>query len=238
MKDNFFVYEGNQYSPEWNEPSPDLKKVLLGVEKKKNWRHSFSAIYFILDVETQEAEPLVPGKPDARIQLATWSPKSDATTTCISESWTIRRMSSRSPRMAVQSTSTVFPTGSTRKKSLVAAALRGGLTMASTWPSFAQTRRVFPSFQSSSSSSDPVAQTLKREKRRIPRLSRSSIPRLARTTRLLTCSSTTCRRRMSSLSISMVHLRTMIASSTIFSGPVARLSSRRPTVSAMFSRLS
>ncbi|KAF5231248.1 hypothetical protein FAUST_9397 [Fusarium austroamericanum] len=92
MKDNFFVHDGNQYTPDWNEPSPDLKKVLLGVNKKKNWRHSFSAIYFILDVETQQAEPLVPGKPDARIQLATWSPKSDAVSYTQDNNLYIRRL--------------------------------------------------------------------------------------------------------------------------------------------------
>ncbi|CAJ0541645.1 Ff.00g081540.m01.CDS01 [Fusarium sp. VM40] len=92
MKDNFFVYEGNQYTPDWNEPSPDLKKVLLGVSKKKNWRHSFSAIYFILDVETQKAEPLVPGKPDVRIQLASWSPKSDAVSYTQDNNLYIRRL--------------------------------------------------------------------------------------------------------------------------------------------------
>ncbi|KAJ4115304.1 hypothetical protein NW765_011942 [Fusarium oxysporum] len=46
MKDNFFVYEGNQYSPEWNEPSPDLKKVLLGVEKEEELASLFQRHLF------------------------------------------------------------------------------------------------------------------------------------------------------------------------------------------------
>jgi dipeptidyl aminopeptidase len=78
MKDRHFVYNGKPMQPQWVGPSPDLKKVLLGINKKKNWRHSFTATYYILDVETQEVEALVPEKPDARIQLATWSPQSDA----------------------------------------------------------------------------------------------------------------------------------------------------------------
>ncbi|KAF5026297.1 hypothetical protein F66182_1619 [Fusarium sp. NRRL 66182] len=95
MKDEYFVYDGSHYSPDWSEPSPDLTKVLLGVKKKKNWRHSFSAVYFILDVETQKAEPLVPGKADARIQLATWSPTSDAVSFTQDNNLYIRRLADK-----------------------------------------------------------------------------------------------------------------------------------------------
>ncbi|KAJ3501501.1 hypothetical protein NM208_g16922 [Fusarium decemcellulare] len=92
MERPVFNYKDNQYTPEWTEPSPDLSKVLIGVKKKKNWRHSFSAIYFILDVETQKAEPLVPDDVDARIQLATWSPKSDAVSFTKDNNLYIRRL--------------------------------------------------------------------------------------------------------------------------------------------------
>ncbi|PHH63350.1 hypothetical protein CDD81_6047 [Ophiocordyceps australis] len=64
------------YMPEWTRPSPNLEKVLLGVEKKQNWRHSFTASYFVLDVASGAVEPLVPGNAAARVQLATWSPLS------------------------------------------------------------------------------------------------------------------------------------------------------------------
>lgn len=78
MKERYFQYEDRPMEPQWVEPSQDLKKVLLGVNQKKNWRHSFTATYFILDVESQKVEPLIPKEADARVQLATWSPQSDA----------------------------------------------------------------------------------------------------------------------------------------------------------------
>lgn len=85
MKSQHFRYKGKPYrpdwlkpSPDWLKPSPDLKKVLLGVDKEKNWRHSFTAVYFVLDVASGDVEPLFPDNDGARIQLATWSPTSDA----------------------------------------------------------------------------------------------------------------------------------------------------------------
>lgn len=72
-----FEYRGRSLTPDWLEPSPDLKKVLVAVDRKKNWRHSFTATYFVLDVASAAVEPLVPDKAAARIQLATWSPASD-----------------------------------------------------------------------------------------------------------------------------------------------------------------
>ena len=78
MKSSTFNFNGDEYKPSWNSPSPDFTKVLLAVDKEKTWRHSWTASYFILDVKTQEVEPLVPLDVGARIQLATWSPTSDA----------------------------------------------------------------------------------------------------------------------------------------------------------------
>ncbi|KAF4503827.1 hypothetical protein G6O67_008768 [Ophiocordyceps sinensis] len=78
MKNAFFEYKGKPHRPDWLEPSPDLKKVLLAVDREKNWRHSFTAIYFILDVASGTAEPLFPDNDEARIQLASWNPTSDA----------------------------------------------------------------------------------------------------------------------------------------------------------------
>ncbi len=78
MKEPSFKHGGNQYYPTSLTPSPDLKSVLIAVSKEKNWRHSFTAVYYVLDVETQAIEPLVPWEDDVRVQLATWSPQSDA----------------------------------------------------------------------------------------------------------------------------------------------------------------
>ncbi|KAF1992102.1 putative dipeptidyl-aminopeptidase B [Aulographum hederae CBS 113979] len=59
-------------------PSPDFKKVLVMSDRQSNWRHSFTGLYYIFDVETQTAEALDPMLPNDRIQLASWSPQSDA----------------------------------------------------------------------------------------------------------------------------------------------------------------
>ncbi|EXJ82697.1 hypothetical protein A1O3_06511 [Capronia epimyces CBS 606.96] len=58
--------------------SPDMKHVLLLAKREKVFRHSFVGLYFILDVETQDVQPLDPAFPDRRIQLAKWSPQSDS----------------------------------------------------------------------------------------------------------------------------------------------------------------
>ncbi|OAQ99101.1 hypothetical protein LLEC1_02365 [Akanthomyces lecanii] len=78
MKESSFKHGGKQYYPTTLTPSADLKSVLIAVNKEKNWRHSFTAIYYVLDVETQAIEPLIPWEDDVRVQLATWSPQSDA----------------------------------------------------------------------------------------------------------------------------------------------------------------
>ena len=59
-------------------PSKDMKKVLIASDIQKNWRHSFTALYWIFDVASQTAEALDPANSAGRIQLATWSPASDA----------------------------------------------------------------------------------------------------------------------------------------------------------------
>ncbi|KAF2118529.1 putative dipeptidyl-aminopeptidase B [Lophiotrema nucula] len=67
-----FVYPSNVW------PSKDFKKVLVISEEQKNWRHSFTGLYWIFDVATQTAQPLDPEHPDHFVQLASWSPQSDA----------------------------------------------------------------------------------------------------------------------------------------------------------------
>jgi dipeptidyl aminopeptidase B len=78
MKQSYFEVGGRGYSPSQVFPSKDLKKVLIATDYNSNWRHSFYAKYFIFDVETQTAQALDPAAPDDYIQLASWSPQSDA----------------------------------------------------------------------------------------------------------------------------------------------------------------
>ncbi|QPH18890.1 hypothetical protein C2857_004009 [Epichloe festucae Fl1] len=92
MKSPYFTYKGDPKTPEWWEPSPDLKKVLLAINREQNWRYSFTATYFILDVESNTTEPLVPDNADAKVQLANWSPKSDAVSYTMKNNMYIRRL--------------------------------------------------------------------------------------------------------------------------------------------------
>ncbi|KAI5291644.1 hypothetical protein KEM54_002391 [Ascosphaera aggregata] len=78
MKNPSFDYDGQTIEPDKVWPSNDLRKVLLVSEFQKTWRHSFTGVYWIFDVETQQAEPLDPHNPYSRLQLATWSPNSNA----------------------------------------------------------------------------------------------------------------------------------------------------------------
>ncbi|KAL7934593.1 dipeptidyl peptidase IV N-terminal region domain-containing protein [Trichoderma chlorosporum] len=92
MKNADFEYDGRTYAPQWLKPSPDQQKVLVGVSQERVWRHSFTAIYFIFDVETQTAEPLVPMDAGARLQLAGWSPRSDSISFTRDNNLYIRRL--------------------------------------------------------------------------------------------------------------------------------------------------
>lgn len=78
VKSGWFKVNGQQLWTDDFWVSPDMKKVLLVAKKEKVFRHSFVGFYFILDVETQNVQPLDPAFPDTRIQLAQWSPQSDS----------------------------------------------------------------------------------------------------------------------------------------------------------------
>ena len=78
MKNGAFQVNGGTVYPSRVWPSLDLKLVLVMSEEQRNWRHSFTGKYWIFNVETQTGEALDPANPDARIQLASWSPQSDA----------------------------------------------------------------------------------------------------------------------------------------------------------------
>jgi dipeptidyl aminopeptidase B len=80
MQKQFFMVGGRQVFPVDTWASPDMQKVLVISERESNWRHSYTGLYWIFDVRTQTAEPLDPFNPFRRVQLASWSPRSDAIT--------------------------------------------------------------------------------------------------------------------------------------------------------------
>ncbi|RDL38354.1 putative dipeptidyl-aminopeptidase B [Venustampulla echinocandica] len=94
MKDGGFQWGGSNYTPSRVYPSRDLKKVLIATDFQSNWRHSFHAKYFILDVETQSVDALDPSVPDGRVQLASWSPQSDAVVFTRDNNLFLRKLSS------------------------------------------------------------------------------------------------------------------------------------------------
>ncbi|GLA64044.1 hypothetical protein AtubIFM56815_007066 [Aspergillus tubingensis] len=87
--------DGRTIFPVSTWPSPDLNKVLLLSEREKNWRHSFTGKYWIFDVATQSAQPLDPSDPDARVQLAIWSPTSDMVAFVRNNNLYLRKLSSK-----------------------------------------------------------------------------------------------------------------------------------------------
>ncbi|KAI1160449.1 dipeptidyl peptidase IV N-terminal region-domain-containing protein [Nemania serpens] len=95
MRESLFDAEGRKLSPEEVWPSPDLKKVLIATSIKSVWRHSFTAIYWIFDVATQTAEPLDPDDADRRVQLAQWSPKSNAISFTSSNNLYVRKLETK-----------------------------------------------------------------------------------------------------------------------------------------------
>ncbi|KAF7519967.1 hypothetical protein G7054_g12923 [Neopestalotiopsis clavispora] len=92
MRNGWFDYKNRQISPQKVWPSPNLKKVLIATDVKKNWRHSFTAVYWIFDVASQKAEPLDPVNPDLRVQLAQWSPQSNAVAYTSNNNLYVRRI--------------------------------------------------------------------------------------------------------------------------------------------------
>ena len=78
IKSGEFTVNGKKVSASKVWPSKDFKRVLIASDVQKNWRHSFTALYWIFNVASQTAEPLDPANANDRVQLASWSPKSDA----------------------------------------------------------------------------------------------------------------------------------------------------------------
>lgn len=75
-------------------PSKDLKHVLIATGVESNWRHSFYARYWIFDVASQTAQPLDPSNLHGRVQLASWSPQSDAVVFTRDNNLFLRKLSS------------------------------------------------------------------------------------------------------------------------------------------------
>ncbi|KAF9200764.1 hypothetical protein BGZ49_009007 [Haplosporangium sp. Z 27] len=54
--------------------SPDEKYVLLATDRRKQWRHSFNATYYIYNMESFVLSPLLESADEPGVELVTWSP--------------------------------------------------------------------------------------------------------------------------------------------------------------------
>ncbi|KAL4959729.1 dipeptidyl aminopeptidase dapB [Aspergillus stella-maris] len=95
MQNSTVQVSGRTVAPGRVQISPNLKKVLLASNLEKNWRHSYTASYWVFDVESQTAQPLDPDNTDGRVQLASWSPKSDAVAFVRDNNLYLRKLSSK-----------------------------------------------------------------------------------------------------------------------------------------------
>lgn len=95
MKQSTFAVDGRLVFPNRVWPSPDLKRVLVLSDYEKLWRHSYQGTYWIFDVESQTGQPLDPDRPEERVQLASWSPKSNAVVFTRGNDMFLRELSSR-----------------------------------------------------------------------------------------------------------------------------------------------
>jgi dipeptidyl aminopeptidase len=77
IKSGSFTYNGRNYVARKATPSHDQQRVLLVTDQESIWRYSSTGLFWILDVKTQAVEPLIPGEPNAPVQLAQFSPTSD-----------------------------------------------------------------------------------------------------------------------------------------------------------------
>jgi dipeptidyl aminopeptidase len=95
MKENSFKVGETYIYPSVAVPSKDFKKVLVTSDHQKNWRHSSTGLFWIFDVATQTGEPVDPENPQARIQIASWSPQSDAVVFTRNNNMFIRKLDSK-----------------------------------------------------------------------------------------------------------------------------------------------
>ena len=95
MKGDKFAVNGQDVHASKVWPSKDLHKVLVMSDEHKNFRHSYTGRYWIFDVATQAGEPLDPQNIDGRIQLASWSPESDAVVFTRDNNMFLRKLASK-----------------------------------------------------------------------------------------------------------------------------------------------
>ncbi|KAF2088206.1 putative dipeptidyl-aminopeptidase B [Saccharata proteae CBS 121410] len=95
MKNAGFYVNNRWVGPAKVWPSADFKKVLVMSDQESNWRHSFFGKYWIFDVETQQGEALDPADPEGQIQLAQWSPKSNAVVFTRDNNMFLRRLDTK-----------------------------------------------------------------------------------------------------------------------------------------------
>ncbi|KAG9245422.1 putative dipeptidyl-aminopeptidase B [Calycina marina] len=94
MKNGYFTFGTQNMYPSKVFPNKDLKKIMVATNVESNWRHSFYAQYWILDVATQSVEPLDPANKGSRVQLAIWSPNGDAIVFTRDNNLFLRKLSS------------------------------------------------------------------------------------------------------------------------------------------------
>ncbi|MBE3111546.1 MAG: DPP IV N-terminal domain-containing protein, partial [Acidobacteria bacterium] len=95
-------YGDQRITPSKVWPSRDLKKVLIAADVTSVWRHSFTATYWILDVESQSVEPLDPLDAAAVVAYAVWSPASDAVAFTKDNNLFLRTLDARSSEKQVR----------------------------------------------------------------------------------------------------------------------------------------
>lgn len=71
-----FTYHGVTYDVSSLKASPDLSKAILTSDITKGWRHSSTALYWVLDVSSGDIAPLL--NPYDKLSVAVWLPTSDA----------------------------------------------------------------------------------------------------------------------------------------------------------------
>ncbi|OBA20256.1 hypothetical protein METBIDRAFT_78699 [Metschnikowia bicuspidata var. bicuspidata NRRL YB-4993] len=75
LDDAKFTYHGVDYIVESLKASPDLSKAILKTDASKGWRHSSTALYWILDVKTGDIAPLL--NAHDKLSVTSWAPTSD-----------------------------------------------------------------------------------------------------------------------------------------------------------------
>lgn len=70
-----FKYHGLEYKIDALQASPDLTKAVIKTDSVHGWRHSSTALFWVLDVANKQITPLF--NVDEKISFAKWSPTSD-----------------------------------------------------------------------------------------------------------------------------------------------------------------